>query len=91
MLPDLKNTGDTVRRTMFPVLNFFTMVYLDDIIICFKNYKEYMFYLNKLCNRNRYGNQEYKEKHQAEHELFKDLWKTPYAMFSSERNYDIFS
>ena len=66
------------------------MVYLDDIIICFKNDKEYLFYLKTICNRNRYGKQEYKEKHQAEHELFKDLWKIPYAMFASENNYDIF-
>ena len=42
---NLKDTADTFQRTMFPVLNFFTMVYLDDIIICFKNDKEYLFYL----------------------------------------------
>ena len=44
-----------------------------------------------MCNRSRNRDQEYKEKHQAEHELFKDPWKNPYAMFASDNNPDIFS
>ena len=89
--PRLKDTGDTFRRTMFPVFNFFTMVYIDDIIICFKNDKEYLFYLKKICNKNTYGKQELKVKHQGEHDLFEKSWRNPYTMFVNENNYDLYS
>ena len=91
MLPGLKSSRDTFRRTMALVLNFFTMVYIEDIIICFKDDKEYIFYLRKICDRNKYKNQKSKKKHQGEHELFENSWKNPYTMFSNENNYDFCS
>lgn len=86
-LPGLKSAGDTFRRTMAHVCNFFTMVYLDDIIICFKHDKEYFFYLRKIFYKNKFGEQESKKKHQGEHGLFENSWKSPYNIFSNRGNY----
>ena len=37
--PELEIVGDTLRKTVPLVLNFSTMVYMDDFIICFKDDK----------------------------------------------------
>ena len=60
------DTKDMFLKAMFPVLNFFTIMYLDDIIICFKNDKDYLYYLKKMYNKGRSENQRYREKQQAD-------------------------
>jgi len=42
-------------KAMFPVLNFCILTYLDDVIIYFKNDKEYMHYLKKMYSKGRSG------------------------------------
>ena len=55
---DIKNM---LLKAMFPVLNFCILMYLDDVIIYFKNDKEYLHYLKKMYSKGRSGNQRYKE------------------------------
>ena len=62
----LQDTEDMFQKAMFPVMNFFSMMYLDDVIICFKNDKEYLYYLKKMYRKGRSGNQMYREKQQTD-------------------------
>ena len=64
MLPGLRNVEDTFQRAMAPVFNFFTMIYIDDIIIFFEADKEYLFHLRRIFDRNKFWNQDSKRKYQ---------------------------
>ena len=84
MLPRLRSAEYTFQRAMAPIFNFFTMIYIDDIIICFETDKEYLF---KIFDRNKFGKQDSKWKSQGEHELFDKFWKNPGTVFSNGDNY----
>jgi len=77
-------------KAMFPVLNFCILMYLDDVIIYFKNDKEYMHYLKKMYSKRRSGNQRYKEVQWEDTGLFRDSCMNPYVMLERE-NFPIFS
>ena len=71
-------------KAMFPVLNFCILMYLDDVIIYFKNDKEYLHYLKKMNSKGRSGNQRYKEVHREDTGLFRDSCMNPYVMLTRE-------
>ena len=87
ILPGLESAGDTFRKTMFSVFNFFTMTYMDDFIICFKDDKEYLAYLRKIFDTNIFEKQGSKKKHQGDHGFSENSWNNPYTMLSNGGNY----
>ena len=90
MLPGLRGVEDAFQRTMAPIFNFFTMIYIDDIIICFHADKEWFFDLRGTFDRNKFGKKDSKNKYQGKHGLFEIFWKNPYIMFSSGGSCDFF-
>ena len=84
------NTEDALRKAVFPILNFLVMMYLDDVIICFKNDKEYMHYLKNMYIKKRSGDQRYKGVQQEDTGFFRDSCMNPYVMFTRE-NFPNFS
>ena len=87
ILPGLESVGDTFRRTMTSFFNFFTMVYMDDFIICFKDDKECLAYLRRIFVTNRVEKQGSKKKHQGEHGFSENSYNNPDTMLSNGGNY----
>ena len=65
---------------MAPVTNFFTMMYIDDIVICLGADEKCLLHLNSFLHRKKVWKQNSKKKYKGELGMFENFWQKSCTM-----------